>query len=636
MKLYEIIEHLLRSNPGYIGENDEILKAKVSEAITNLDSYLVKMFKENETTRKVFFKQIDDIWVLNQEKLKWVVNSKEFLEDSYTSYTAEIGLTTGGNFLKSNTDIVLDFPYKDSVLVGGQNKDDQKREEIMYHEVLGYDQITNLKASKVLANAKRYTVNGFEENITFNEGDNLIIKGNNYSALNSLLTRYLGKVKLIYIDPPYNPRNSNNNTFKYNNRFNRATWLTFMKNRIEIAKKLLIPNEGVLIVAIDENEQAHLGVLLEEVFSEYEIHMITVEHNPRGVQGANFSYTNEFLYYIIPKGKKSIQNRKLEEYEIEESPLRNWGSESRREDAKNCFYPIIVKNNDIVGFGEVLPNDIHPHVNEKVNDFIYVYPIDSKGIERKWRYARNSVEGIKDLLTVKERKDGMIDIYLKKNFGQYKSVWYDKKYDSNNYGKQWLNKNVDDKSFSFPKSVYAVKDALYSVISLDKKAIVLDFFAGSGTTAEALSMINNEDAGERSFILVEQMDYIESITTERIKNTSLSKGIDSFIYCELLEDGQRLINKIKSATSDTIRDVKEEIFHSEQIVPYIQTSDLEKTDKIFDALSLEEQKQVLINLIDKNKLYVNYSSIDDEEYQVSEIDKKFSNSFYKGGGEDDE
>src|SRR5699024_10402442 len=113
-------------------------------------------------------------------------------------------------------------------------------------------------------------------------------------------------------------------------------------------------------------------------------------------------------------------NRKLEEHEIEESPLRNWGSESRREDAKNCFYPIIVKNNDIVGFGEVLPNDIHPRVNEKVNDFIYVYPIDSKGIERKWRYARNSVEGIKDLLTVKERKDGMIDIYLKKNFGQYK------------------------------------------------------------------------------------------------------------------------------------------------------------------------------------------------------------------------
>lgn len=126
MNLHETIEHILRSNPAYIGENGEILKTKVIEAVSNLDSFLVKAFRDNEITCKVFFSQIEDTWVLNQEKLKWVVNSKEFLEDSYTAYTSEIGLTTGGRFLSASTDVVLDFPYKDAIVVGGQDKDDQK------------------------------------------------------------------------------------------------------------------------------------------------------------------------------------------------------------------------------------------------------------------------------------------------------------------------------------------------------------------------------------------------------------------------------------------------------------------------------------------------------------------------------
>jgi adenine-specific DNA-methyltransferase len=144
--------------------------------------------------------------------------------------------------------------------------------------------------------------------------DNLIIKGNNLLSLYSLKERYQGKIKLIYIDPPYNP-DSKSNTFVYNNSFNESTWLTFMKNRLEVAKKLLT-SDGCLIVAIDKNEQAELTVLLKEIFRNYEIHVITIVHNPRGAQGINFSYTHEYAIFVIPKGKKTIVNRKIEPSKI--------------------------------------------------------------------------------------------------------------------------------------------------------------------------------------------------------------------------------------------------------------------------------------------------------------------------------
>ncbi|NLM00213.1 MAG: site-specific DNA-methyltransferase [Treponema sp.] len=201
--------------------------------------------------------------------------------------------------------------------------------------------------------------------------DNLIIKGNNLLALHTLKEEFAGKVKLIYIDPPYN-MGGLGDTFSYNNNFKRSTWLTFMKNRLEIAKKLL-REDGVLIVAIDENEQPHLGVMLKELFKDYEIHCITIVHNPRGIQGTNFSYTHEYAFFVVPEGKKLIGNRVIDESEIEFSNLRNWGGESLRTDAKNCFYPIIVnpKNSEIVDFGEVCDDDFHPCKREiKIDDMV--------------------------------------------------------------------------------------------------------------------------------------------------------------------------------------------------------------------------------------------------------------------------
>lgn len=359
---------------------------------------------------------------------------------------------------------------------------------------------------------------------------NFLIEGDNLASLQLLEKTHKGKIDLIYIDPPYNTGASNwiydNDYVDGNDLFRHSKWLSMMDVRLSIAKKLLTP-KGVLICAIDENESATLRLLLEDIFgAEYEYDCITIVHNPRGIQGKNFSYTNEFAYFVIPKGDKIIGERKLSQDEIYWSPLRNWGSESLRSDARNCFYPIIVKDEQIIGFGDVPPNDYHPSKNEILDDgSIAIYPIDSKGIERKWRYARQSVERILQYLAVKKTK-GVYDIELGKTFGTYKTVWSDPKYDANGYGKQLLNSLVPNCPFDFPKSLWNVYDCLFSVIANNKNATVLDFFAGSGTTGHAVMKLNAEDGGNRRFILCtnNENNICREVTYERIKRVIDKEG----------------------------------------------------------------------------------------------------------------
>ncbi len=335
---------------------------------------------------------------------------------------------------------------------------------------------------------------------------NLLIEGDNYHALCVLNYTHKKNIDLIYIDPPYNTGAKN---WKYNNdyvdkedEYRHSKWLSLMRHRLNLAKELL-KDDGVLICAIDENEQAHLGVLIESIFPAHEQHTITIVHNPKGVQGNNFSYSHEYAIFVVPKDKKIIGDRSLTEEEMYISNLRNWGNESERTDAKNCFYPIIISNGEIVGFGDVAPDKLHPKsANEKQKDkSIYVWPIDEKGVERKWRYARQSVEEIKDILQVKESRNGLIQIMIAKDYGTYKTVWFDKKYDASEYGTKLLREIIPNCDFNFPKSLYTVYDCLFAVIGNRPRANVLDFFAGSGTTGHAVLEMNKADGGERKFIL---------------------------------------------------------------------------------------------------------------------------------------
>ena len=262
---YKSVIDVLKQDPRFFTENGELLRNAVYEAAMKMDSNLIKLLYENEVTKNRFFTVVNGIAVFDKVGFGWVINNREFLPDSFTRYKNKIGLiNNNGEFLSSSDNIVLSFPYKDCVLEGGQTKEDQKRDEIFYNETLAPDEVDRLLYPKVFTNAKRYTQNGIKENVIFDENDNLIIKGNNLLTIASLLKKYEGKIKLIYIDPPYN---TGSDTFGYNDKFNRSSWLTFMKNRLEIAKKLL-SEDGAIYVQLDYHQAHYAKILMDEIFGE--------------------------------------------------------------------------------------------------------------------------------------------------------------------------------------------------------------------------------------------------------------------------------------------------------------------------------------------------------------------------------
>lgn len=624
---FETLVEVLKEDERFFAEDGTLLRNKVYESAMNMDEGLIGLLLSNGETRKRFFAEVKGTFVFDKVGFGWVVNNRQFLPDSYTRFKNRIGLIDSrGEFISASNDVVLSFPYKDCVLEGGQSRDDQKRDEVFYNATLAPDEVDRLLYPKVLVGARRYTASGVEESVTFGDGDNLIIKGNNLLAIASLLKRYEGQIKCIYIDPPYNPT-SQANTFAYNNTFNRSTWLVFMKNRLEIAKRLL-RNDGVLIVAIDKNEQPRLQILVEEIFPDSDVDCITVVHNPRGAIGTNFSYTHEYAIFVTPKGRKSIGNRKLKPEEIDWSPLRNWGGESLRTDAKNCFYPIIVEDGIIVGFGDVSGDDEHPQQTEKHGDQYHVYPIDSRGVERKWRYARQTVESIWGILRVKTTRNGL-DIEIGKDFGTYKTVWTDSKYDASVNGTRLLKSILPDTQFTYPKSVYNVIDCIAAVVEDDKDAIILDFFGGSGTTGHAVMEIN-KDGGHRRFILVEQMDYIETDTLPR--NVAVMKSIAptaSIIYVELAKSNKKYVEEVSAAKSDTdLTALLERALATGFISSKVNPADIVEFASDFEALSIEDKKHFILELLDKNMLYVNLCDLDDEDYAIDDADRTFTCSFY--------
>lgn len=395
------------------------------------------------------------------------------------------------------------------------------------------------------------TVSKAGESLQENSSQNLLIEGDNLEVLKQLQASYFEKVKCIYIDPPYNtgsnyiyPNDYSQDKKTYweesgtvrqgvklvanpesSGRFH-SNWLNMMQPRLLLARKLLRP-DGVLICAIDENELDTLSLLLKEVFGEgeYEHFYASVQHNPRGQQGENFSYTNEYVIFVYPSDGKVIADRKLSPEEVDWSQFRNWGGESLRTDAKNCFYPVIVEDGKVVGFGEVCEDSYHPLQTEITDGKAYVYPIDNDGVERKWRYARQSVDDISHLLRAR-KTDAGYQIELGKDFGTYKSLWTDTRYDSNEYGTKVLNELVPDAGFTYPKSLWAVYDAISTSVENDKTAIIMDFFAGSGTTGHAVMQKNKDDGGTRKYICVQVPEVIVP-TGNKNQKGKMQRAIDA-------------------------------------------------------------------------------------------------------------
>ena len=352
--------------------------------------------------------------------------------------------------------------------------------------------------------------------------DGELVHSENWQALNSLRRRYEGKVKCIYIDPPYNTGDSE---IIYKNSSKHSTWLSLVENRLEFSY-VYRANNGVLVIAIDENEQEGLGLLLSNLFPKESRTTVTIIHNPSGQQGDNFSYCHDYACFVY----KSNIGRQIGENvrdDIEERNFRDvTGESSKREASKNCFYPILVKGGEIVGFGDVCDPDYHPDsINMPLEDgTIAVFPIDPQGVERKWRFARSKVESVASELFphyLKTRKGW--DIKRRKNVFNFKTVWTDAKYSANNHGTQLLNHILGSQKFDYPKSINTVIDCLRAGLNKDKQSLVLDFFAGSGTTAHAVINLNREDGGNRKYLLIEMGDYFHTVLLPRIKKVVYSK-----------------------------------------------------------------------------------------------------------------
>ncbi len=436
-----------------------------------------------------------------------------------------------------------------------------------------------LQANSRTSNTLRPIV---QESKNFNNTKNLYIEGDNLEVLKLLQETYLHKIDIIYIDPPYNTGNNliyhnnfyeteeeylansgqldvNQNQLYYNlesdGRFH-TNWLNMIYPRLLLAKNLL-KEDGIFICAIDQSEVNTLGVILKEIFSYKAVALISIVHNPSGTQGDNLSFNNEFAY-VVYDGMKSdslaLQKRNPEDYDIRGFMNGAKGDTDAylRTSGNNSFYPIFIKDDKIIGFGNPVDKNKHPSGANVIRDdgIIEVYPIDDDGIERKWLFERNTVESIVKDLEVKYNKQRKIYeiIRIKKEFN-YKSCWTDKKYNAKENGTILLKKILGENCFSFPKSLYTVMDCLSMANHNKNDAIILDFFSGSSTTAHAIMEMNAKDQGKRKFIMVQLPENLDENLNKATSDKEKKTIKTAIKFC----DSQKFEHTIAEIAKERIR-----------------------------------------------------------------------------------
>lgn len=607
------LEKLLQQ-PEFLVEG-ELNKNKLAELARKYDTKLLELLMSDEEVKNHFFSNVQDgVLVFKKDVFLQFLNNKEFLPDSFTAYKSKIGLATEiGQYLSENNNVVLNFPYKDCVLEGGQTKEDSKRHEVFFNETLAPTEITRLLDNKVLTNFKRYDKDGVHEVSELNKEDNFIIKGNNMIALHSLKKRFAGKVKLIYIDPPYN---TGKDSFNYNDHFNHSSWLTFMKNRLEVAWELL-SDEGTIWMSIDDSESHYLKVLADGIFGRENFLNEVIwqrAYAPVNLK-KTFSRSHDAILVYAKNNSSEKELNKLPRDEVASSRYKNPDNDPRG-----------VWQSDNLSVGPAVESNIYEIITPSGRS---VYPPEGYS----WRLNRerldefikdnriwfgedgNNVPRIKRFLS--EVKDGVVA----------QTLWTYKEVGHNQDAKKEIKNLFEGQAvFGTPKPEKLIQ------LGSNEGDLVLDFFMGSATTQAVAHKMN------RQYIGVEQMDYIETVAVERLKKVingeqgGISKDVDwqgggSFVYCELKNDVQEFKSKIQEATSteeltELLNLAKQSSFLSYRIDP----KKLKETE--FKQLSLAEQKQILSEIVDNNNLYVNLSDIDDVTYKISENEKKLNKEFY--------
>lgn len=627
------LEQVLAKNLDFLVDG-VLNKNKLAELARQYSPDLLNQLMSNEKMTNHFFSKLQNgVLVFKKDIFLQFLNNKEFLPDSFTAYKTKIGLgTPDRNYLSENKEVVLNFPYKDCVLEGGQTKDDVKRQEVFFNETLAPAEINRLLDEKVLSNFKRYDKDGEHEVEGLKDIDNLIIKGNNLLALHSLKKRFAGKVKLIYIDVPYYFRKNIGDAFQYNSNFKMSTWLVFLKNRLEIAKELL-SDKGSIWIHTGEDGMHYLKVLSDSIFGQDKFIGTLPRKTRDGKSDVPFNFSQDFDWILVyTKGNEgdAIVGREVERkyYETSDFPNRPWRTAD------------LTKQTTI----KERPNSNFTMVNPKTGKEYPVNPNRSWAVTKDTFYDwyQNGGIGFPDDYDFMKGDRPFRRVFKDEDMSKSKPVYSS----SDTLLKEFItdllaktkNKDGNDEmtnlsnrdAFSYAKPERLIKDILQ--ISTIENDIVLDFFMGSGTTAAVAHKMN------RQYIGIEQMDYIETVSVERLKKVidgeqgGISKDVNwtgggSFVYCELKNDAQDFKNTVLEAREpETLSQLFEQAKKSSFLSYRVDPKKLKKSE--FEKLSLAEQKQVLLELVDNNNLYVNYSEIDDSDYGISLEEKKLNRDFY--------
>lgn len=654
---------------------------KRNRVIEDLDAYtpmLMKSLLANKLIHDTYTKRITvdnqsiEIFKLNQ--FAEMFTYKDYWEDSYTKFENKIGLTANNKFIDESADVVLDFPFKDTVLKAGMTKEDQKdTDEPFLHETIAKAEIDQLLEPKIFVNATQYNTDNINGHpVDKFENDSLIIKGNNLIALHSLKERYSGCIKLIYLDPPYN---TGSDSFSYNDNFNHAAWLTFMSNRLEIAKDLLT-DDGMIFIHTDDTEYAYLKVLMDQIFGRNK-YLNTVSVKTKSSSGASGGgedkklkkntefitiYRNDFAQiniqekvvgldnYIQDRKKegksfayKSVlvnrgtmssigetvdgRGNKIELFDVQNYEIKSISQLSKEEHLSES--EIYVKYIDSIFTTENAQTSIRDRVKAVVNDNGYTIarytPVSgrNKGKSTDVGFIGSTKRLVSFISATAYVSDGVA--YKTEKAG---TLWDDI---------SWASVNREGGGVSFDNGEKPEK-LLKRIISSGTNSgdIVLDFFMGSATTQAAAMKMN------RRFIGIEQMDYIKTVSIERLKKViageqgGISKDVNwqgggSFVYAELMEKNQGYLKDVQHAeTTKELENVVQRMVEGGADFDFRVDLDKVLQEPEYQTMSLDDRKRLVLKVIDKNQLYYSYGDLGDSDVQelMSASDIAFNKSFY--------
>ena len=668
-KLKQTLEKALKSESAFFdSESGELNYTKVKDSADKIDEKLISLLADNKDLKNKFFIKIKDVYVFNIQGFKFFLDESR-VDNSYTQYANKIGLADNSGLLENRSEVVLDFPFKDCVLEGGQSTEEGtdtyfefsdktgkyeekngKRNEVFFNQVLAHDEIDRLFDRKALVNWKRFTKDSKKDGEAVKEikrdktgliQENLIIKGNNLLALHSLKTEFAGKIKLIYIDPPYYFNGVKaDDSFAYNSNFKLSTWLTFMKNRLDIAKQLL-RDDGIIVIQISDDGYPYLKVMMDdkEMFGveNYNSTISVKVSSESGVKvNANkpvrvkeylliYTKTQQFIYkkqFVLSDdfdGNYSyfVKNRedKPEKWKIV-SIKEAFRDIEKKEITLEDLYKFQIKYKRQIFSVRDISNKLKERFGNNPNQFIVIEKENKTTI--LWK---------KGEVVFFENKVNIID-GVESGTKYLSDIWNDISWDG--------IANEGGVTLKGGKKPEKLLQRLIDM-STEEGDIILDYHLGSGTTCAVAHKM------KRQYIGIEQLDYHENDSVIRLKNvingdeSGISKivkwkGGGEFIYLELAKWNEKAKEEIQNAKDLSVLVKLFDTLYEKYFLNYnVKIKDFKEKiikEENFKKLTLAQQKKMFLTMLDLNQMYVQESEMADKKYGISSEDQKLTKAFY--------